>query len=465
MRAVAFVLVFAMVGAGCVTAPEGGEGTSQPGPGPDRVVAHTAQGSVAPPDLPNVTFRLEGTGHHRGEPTIGVLSDGMIFTVGEDGAAIASTDHGRTWRVVDDPATRPKPDIDPFLWVDKTTDRVYNSRLHIACTWLSWTDDQGASWTPNPVAGCRTPGHDHQKVTTGPPPEGVATTGYPNLVYYVYNSFRGDGTFVLVSRDGGLTWPVEQNAPPASCRGGIAGPVAVGPGGAAYLPKYTCDGLGVSVSRDGGESWTAAAELTDHGAPPWGIDPMADVDEAGNVHAVWQADTGELYLASSRDQGDTWTTPLRVSAPGVNSTVFPDVAAGADGRLAVSYLGTTADDADWPDHDPSYAPDDVVWHLWVGYVEDAFAADPVVVSHRATPDDDPVQIGCIWHHGGTEACRNLRDFNDMVHHEGRLFIVYADGCAACDDAADSRDAETTVAILEEGPSLLDGGLLGRLPQS
>lgn len=469
--------------AGCLGAlPDGAGGASAPagdadgaGTGSDRTVLHTADGPVAPgraadlakAGLADVVTRIAPTGHRRGEPTVGVRSDGTIWTVGEGGAAITSTDHGRTWTVADDPVTRPKPDIDPFLWVDPDTDRVYNSRLHVAATWLSWTDDAGATWTFNPVAGLGTPGHDHQKLTTGPPPDPLQPRGYPNVLYYVYNgAFRGlaggpaeqvlDGTWVSVSYDGGRTFPVERQVHRPDCRSGIAAPAAVGPEGTVYVPKHTCDGVAVAVSEDAGETWDVRGHLTSVGTgSSWVLDPMASVDDNGTAYVVWQGADALVYLAWSADRGRTWSDPVRVTAPDVGGTAFPDVVAGADGRVAVAYLGTTSNASAWDDHDPSHAPDDVVWHAYLTFLPDARAQDPVMTSHRVTPDDDPVQRGCIWHHGGSNPCRNLRDFMDMVHHEGRTYLVYPDGCQRCETANDSHAlGETTVAIVGRGPSLL-----------
>jgi Bacterial Ig-like domain len=46
---------------------------------------------------------------------------------------------------------------------------------------------------------------------------------------------------------------------------------------------------------------------------------------------------------------------------------------------------------------------------------------------------DPVQRGCIWNGGGSNACRNLLDFNDATtDKQGRVLVAYTDGCANFD---------------------------------
>ena len=65
---------------------------------------------------------------------------------------------------------------------------------------------------------------------------GAEDTGYETVIYYSYNSFRGEGTVILASYDGGLTYTNERVAhKDDACHAGIAGPVAVGPDGQATI--------------------------------------------------------------------------------------------------------------------------------------------------------------------------------------------------------------------------------------
>jgi hypothetical protein len=309
---------------------------------------------------------------------------------------------------------------------------------------------------------------DHQKITTGPPPGGVSTLGYPNVLYFVYNAIREgivaptsvtDGVNVAVSLDGGRTFGGHARVAEFGCFGGVAAPAVVTSAGAAFIASYApgCEGLRIARSTDAGATWSEVALLDEHAAVTWGLDPMMAVDAADNVYAVWIGADSALYLSVSSDGGDTWTEGVRVSAPDVTSLVFPDVVGGDAGRVSIAYLGTTAPNDGWDESDPSYADDGAVWHLYVATIEDALAPDPVVVTARVTPDQDPVQIGCIWMHGGTEECRNLRDFMDMIEHEGRVYVVYPDGCARCTSAEDSHElGETTVVVQRAGPLLRAG---------
>lgn len=460
-------MIAALLAAGCLQSAGDLEGASIDDVGSlaQRVVSSDATGLLPlDPDFEDVEVRIAPVGANGPEPTLGVLSDGTIFiTAGGDGDIARSQDHGATWEVfpAGSAVTSAKANLDPWIWVDPITDRVYNAPLYVACTWATWSDDGGDTWDGfNPVAGCvqGIPAHDHQKLTTGPAAEGVSTDGYENVVYYSYNSFREEGTWIQASFDGGQTFTLGQAVHPSSCHSGIAGPVAVGPDGTAYSPKPTCDGLEMAVSKDSGATWTLA-NIDDVGT--WdALAHMTDaaVDRANNAYATWGGEDGFAYLTRTTDHGDTWSKPIRVSPPGVNSTAHYVVSAGGAGRIAVAYLGTRADTSGWETKDAQSASDDARWHLYLSMTEDALAERPVWTTIQVTPDEDPVQIGPIWLSGGTNDARNLLDFIDMVERDGRIYIGYADGCDACSSASQSRGREATVAIMERGPSLLGGAL-------
>jgi hypothetical protein len=428
-------------------------------------MAHDASGARdVPAAFGDWGFTIHPTGYRRGEPTLGVTSDRTIFTVGEESNVLRSRDDGKSWQVLDDGVFGPPLDSDPFLWVDPMTERVFNSRLD-GSVWLAWTDDQGGSWSANPAAAVL-PVADHQRLTTGPPPAGVSVNGYPNLLYIAYlsfNIFGGDtpneGFRVAVSDDGGRTFTRDVPVFTSGDGCGTHSSVAVADDGTAYIARHRCDDVAVSRSTDGGAVWERVVEL--NGTEAWTLDPMMDVDDAGNAYILWQGAGGALWLSHSSDGGDSWSEPVLASHPSITSAVFPDIIAGDDGRVAIAYLGTTTPDDDWNDgerkHDPSVAGDEAVWHLYVSYLEDATGDDPTFTTARLTPDTDPVQRGCINQDSDTpNLCRNLLDFMDMVEHEGSVYVVYPDGCHACATAEDSHAlGETTVVIQRSGPLLRD----------
>ncbi len=438
--------------------------------GLSAIIAATSSGKViddATATFMNATFRIAATGHHRGEPTIGVTSDGTMFmpagasVAGGSGRVIRSRDNGATWEDVTDPLLGPKADLDPWVFVDTATDRVYHAPLYVACTWMSWSDNGGDSWFSNPVTGCGTPGHDHQKITAGPPAPGTTTRGYPSVIYYAYNSFRGEGTVFSRSLDGGLTFTDERVIHAQDeCHGGLNGPIHAALDTTVYVPKQVCGGVDVLVSRDSGLTWTTVP-IPDATAPSRFFSPMIESDADGNAFLTWNGEDAQMYLATSTDKGASWSTPVRVSPPGVTATHMSVIAANGTGRVAIAYLATDADTSKWTTRTPHDASPDTRWHLMVSFIADALANDPVIVTHRVTPEDDPVQIGRIWQGGGTEPKRNLRDFIGMTERDGRVYVAYADGCPkGCTTSAESVGNEVTAAILNTGASLAGafGGL-------
>ena len=115
------------------------------------------------------------------------------------------------------------------------------------------------------------------------------------------------------------------------------------------------------------------------------------------------------------------------------------------------------------DADPSSAPNATHWSLYTGISIDAEAEHPSFRVVQATPDENPVQIGCVWLKGGSNPCRNMLDFIDMSSDkDGRYYIAFTDGCTvACANNAtatneQSHSRDGAVAVLTAGPSLVVG---------
>jgi hypothetical protein len=72
------------------------------------------------------------------------------------------------------------------------------------------------------------------------------------------------------------------------------------------------------------------------------IFPALAVDNFGYVYTVW-SDNQNVFLSSSSDLGNTWTSPVRVNQDGTvgRSNVFPWVAADANGHVVVTWLGSS----------------------------------------------------------------------------------------------------------------------------
>jgi hypothetical protein len=182
---------------------------------------------------------------------------------------------------------------------------------------------------------------------------------------HVYISFHdsADASLIDVMRsdDDGLTW--KRVADPVVGQGTTTGQTtfnniqgklvadprshnvydiyAAGETGLLKGTTFTPNHIIVSRSSDMGQNWTAnVAFSAPAGTSLAAIFPALAVDPTnGNLYAVW-SDGHNVSLASSTDQGTTWTPAVRVSsAPDANTAVLPWVAA-YNGTVDVVYYGT-----------------------------------------------------------------------------------------------------------------------------
>lgn len=477
-------------------------------PGTYEVALHVLKGDAirsastlvtATADQP--TFRVAGVGEDGPEPSIGVDSAGAIYFQAMS-RTMKSTDHGRTWENVNSIVASPVT-LDPYLWLDPVTDRVFANQLYVACSYLTFSDDGGQTWLANPAA-CGTPVNDHQKMTTGPyvsgSPLDLAASGhkdvYPNVVYYGVNGLADSR--VAMSIDGGLTFPFVAesfpfaNAPGSdqtTCGGGLHGNLVAGPDGTVYVPSRSgCDGprertLGgpvVARSFDNGLTWASQVVADEVGTPYDDKNSDLAIDTEDNVYLAFPGGDNRMWLATSQDHGATWSRATVVT-PQLGTTTMPAAVAGSPGRLAIAYYcvwdpaTSLLDDPDALPGElavPDHVPDEARWSLCVTLSLDALAPEPTFHTFRVT-GLDPIQVGGISTNSGDSDGdeRNLLDFIDAVmDRQGRLHVAFADGCTSdkCRGPAgepdDSRDRLGTVAILQTGPSLdAQVGSLSALP--
>lgn len=408
-----------------------------------------------PPALADPTWAINDVKHNGGEPTLGVNAKGTLFVVSSNDV-FRSRDNGTTWQMVSPPANFPRS-LDPILWVDQDTGRVFLDHLYLACSYLAYSDDEGANWLYNPVA-CGIPGDDHQTLATGKPVNvAVPMPLYKNVVYYGWNGVAYSG--VSRSLDGGVTFAGGVIAIDQAHCGGLNGHMKIDKDGIVYLPAAGCDQPVVAVSRDSGVTWeqhTIDTGGVGRSAP--GDDPSIAIDTAGNAYLIWPGKDAKMYGSISTDKGKTWGPAFHVSPPAITSSLEAVSIAGDPGRVAFGYYATTADTSSWKTPNSDDAAKDARWHLFVTYSLDALdGANATFVTQQVTPDDNPVTIGRL-HNGGADGTkdRNLLDFFDMVRDgQGRVYIAYTDGCyhkCATDPA--TRMSQTTVATLASGPGLL-----------
>jgi hypothetical protein len=259
--------------------------------------------------------------------------------------------------------------LDPIGFMDQTTGRWFSSQLSGTTSLAAITDDDGGGWLPS-EGGPLNGGVDHQTIGGGPYHAPLSGVAYPHAFYYcsqdlvaalcarsdtggatfhpavpIYTDQCGglhghvkvgpDGTVyvpnkgcggkqgVVVSEDNGLTWSIR--TVPGSTNGAWDPSVGIASDGTVYFGYDDGDGHPrVAVSHDHGRTWT---NVRDVGVPfriAQSAFPAAvagDADRAAFAFlgtpetsagafgddpkwpGVWH-----LYVATTYDGGNTWTT-------------------------------------------------------------------------------------------------------------------------------------------------------------
>ena len=165
------------------------------------------------------------------------------------------------------------------------------------------------------------------------------------------------------------------------------------------------------------------------------IFPALAVDNFGHVYTVW-SDNQSVFLSSSSDLGNTWTSPVRVNQDGTvgKSNVFPWVAADANGHVVVTWLGSSlaGNSNNVAAMQPACADGTTdCWAQWTVYVAESVnghAVVPSLTQHIAS--DHFIHAGTVCTNG--TGCSNgdsraLADFFQVaLDPQHRANIAFAD---------------------------------------
>lgn len=414
--------------------------------------------------------------HSAGEPSIGVdwSTTKAFFEAGNHTLRVTFNDAlspaTAFWEDKRSPFSRVS--LDAIMFTDDGhfggPNRTFASQLDLACSEMSFTDDDAETWLPS--QGCGVPaGVDHQTMGGGnyaaPAP---LHTAYPHAIYYCSQDIAT--AFCARSDDGGITFGagiplyafatvngVDNPVAPGTC-GGLHGHARVSPDGTVYVPNHNCLDAnnvhrpGIAVSTDNGLSWIVRTVPDATRLSP-GSDPSVAAGANNTIYFGYANGDGHAKIAVSHDRGVTWSKSKDVGTPfGVQNAEFAEVIAGDDDRAAFAFLGTqTAGDTQSADFLG-------VWRLYVAFT---YNGGRTWTTADATPAD-PVQRGCIWNGGGSNPCRNLLDFNDItVDSFGRVLVGYADGCTGSCATDPSQNASTGPASAQDALATIARQVGGR----
>lgn len=438
------------------------------------VVVHGVDGRLLEPgaypgELPAFEQRYVADGPAL-EPPLAIAKDGTAFfvswgtpsPVGEtllNSKTFRSSDQGETWQDVT-PRLPSAYDSDPILMIDPRTDRLYNLTYFGGCITLHWSDDNGATWTTNPRI-CDLPGiiTDHPTLFSGPPRPGMLTA-YPSVLYLCINGVDGahpssGAGYTLASRclrsiDGGLSFLPAGSPFRSRCEylEGLHGHGMASPDGILYLPAGKCGGKALlAISRDGGTTWDEKLVDDTAGFTPDGLDEHdghVALDEAGNLYFVWLDARALPRLSVSRDGGATWSRPMSVGVPGVTYAKLAGVVAGAEGRIAISYIGTTvAGGLDATQDDLSRAN----WNAYASISLNALDADPIFATVSINDPADPLHRGscarrCLATGGGPYGMYDYR-VSALSPATGQVWTTLSDNCTGRCAAPDGTSSSPT----------------------
>jgi hypothetical protein len=395
--------------------------------------------------------------HGAGEPTLAFNKKGDAFFPAAEIAlrntvdVMRTTDNGKTWKNVSPNLggeNTHATTLDPYVWADERTGRIYTIDLTVACSILSWTDDAGKSWTTNPLA-CGVPVNDHQTLFGGAPATS-SPINYESVLYYCWNNVAS--SYCSKSLDGGLVWtatgsPAYEGAGDDGFCGGLHGHGVVGPDGTVFLPREYCNRAYVAISKDEGLTWTRVrvAKMPTSG----GSDTSVAVDKAGNVYYMFVGGKDLLpYLVVSKNDGKTWSDPMMIGAPGLREANLPSVDALGNGKIAFSYMGSENVQVKKDERDYTTA----TWNGYIGMANKALKKRPVIYTGTVNAKNDPIyRQKC-----GPGRCGAVFDFIDIeIAPDGTPWAPYVDACVLlCAKGGVANDGDEGITgRLVGGPSL------------
>jgi hypothetical protein len=296
--------------------------------------------------------------------------------------------------------------------------------------------DGGKTWTATPVTTPDAFTSVDRQWLLGLPGGGLM------LEYAYYHQLRntvtsavdlgGRGDYVMsleevVSKDHGQSWSMPNAITlPQSGHEMLHGKPVLLKDGTILAPyvdtsnRYLTDPgvVRVALSHDGGDSWEQreVATVRQDTGGLWPVE--AAVDDQGTAYLVWTERVGDsvaVHVASSSDEGQSWTRMTDVASHGVHAV--PWIAARGNGTLAVGWYGN------WTARgDPRKADNSTSWDALLAESTDGGKTWAYGVASAT-----PVKVGPFCPNGA--ACDGNRELLDYVSltfdPQGQLHYAFA----------------------------------------
>lgn len=315
---------------------------------------------------------------------------------------------------------------------------------------VSWSDDNGATWSAPSVATVkRNPNDFNDKESIWV--DDLTTSPYFGRLYLSWTEFRsftgtGNGSepvMVATSTNGGSTWSAPKQLSPAGNNGtgnGRQGSVVrSGPDGTVYVGWEEGTNQVLSRSRDGGATWSRPVSMgpvVDIHDPIPGANfrtdsfPTIAADPRPGSRTVWAswvnrtAAGGRVVVTSSTDRGATWASLATVSTGGEGYSFFQGLDVAPNGRVDIGYQALRAGNP------TTFGTGNATIDSWY-------------VSLGGTGWSSPARVSSASSDPAASAQNNLGrqffgDYNTLVSTSANAWFIFTDtrsgtGCSAVDE--------------------------------
>ena len=423
------------------------------------VLAFTNGGPVSNPTFPTggINFSpatIVDPQRTEGEPLVHIDQAGNIWESGPWGFSTAqgfvarSTDSGDSFHIVSPNGLRPNPAAsgggDSDIITDDQGNAYFADLEGLVAVGVAVSNDQGNNWRENFLAST-SPLDDRQWLAVD---NGPTLAASDNTVFLTYRQIPG-GSQILSSPGstgstdltGGLVFQNAGTGPGpqfvshgAPCGRLIFDPVLRN----LYLPCLRSDHVEitrahVNPSQRTGLTFTNVETPVSPGGSVGHLFASLTVDRAGNVYVVWvDIINNNVYLSSSTNAGNTWSTPLQVNGDPANTNVMPWAIAGTAGTVDIVFYGTSTRGD--PNSFPSWlnnrqAATMVKWFTYFVQVQGATSGTPTIFQVQAS--EHPTDYGQLCTQGLnctiSGGDRTLADFFSVaIDAKGAAHIIIDD---------------------------------------